>query len=233
MQFQARKSSLWSMSSALLLPAAVLGIAALAGCEGSSNSSSNSGGLPSSQTNSAQIQQGRALVLNHGCTDCHNRGVADPSSAKWLAGFIVGPPVGAPGSFQIGPFATYAANLTPDAATGIGGTSDRQIYNALKFGLDPKATPDVTITSTTPGQGNFPATPHYLAPPMPWPSFRHETDDNLWAIVAYLKHGLKPVTNPVPDSQAPPDFWASSYTDAAVGPANLPSFPTANEQVAP
>jgi len=41
-------------------------------------------------------------------------------------------------------------------------------YNALKFGLDPGATPDAVITSTTPGTGNFPATPHYLAPPMPW-----------------------------------------------------------------
>src|SRR4029453_9009567 len=107
---------------------------------------------------------------------------------------------------------------------------DRQVYNALKFGLDPEDTPDVTITSTTPGQGNFPTQPHYLAPPMPWPTFRHMSDDDLWAIVAYIKHGIKGVTNTVPNSQGPPDFWASSYTDAAVGPANLPAYPAGNEQ---
>ena len=233
MKFQACSRLSWRIGSALLLPCAVLGIAALAGCEGSSNSNNNSSGLPLTRTNSVQIQRGRALVLDHGCTDCHNRGVTDPSSPNWMAGFIAGPPVGAPGSFQIGPFATYAKNLTPNVATGIGGFTDRQIYNALKFGLDPEATPDVAITSTTPGQGNFPVTPHYLAPPMPWPSFRHESDENLWAIVAYLKHGIKPVVNAVPASQDPPDFWASSYTDAKVGPANVPAFPTANEQVSP
>ena len=91
----------------------------------------------------------------------------------------------------------------------------------------------LTITSTTPGQGNFPATPHYLAPPMPWPSFRHLSDSDLWAIVAYIEHGIKPVANTVPDSQGPPDFWASSYTDAAVGPANLPAYPVGNEQFSP
>jgi hypothetical protein len=224
----------WRTGSALLLLATVLlGIAALAGCEGSDSSNNNTSGLPLTQTNSTQIQQGRALVVSLGCTDCHNRGVDNPSSPNWMAGFIVGPPIGSPGSFQIGPFATYAANLTPDTTTGIGRFTDRQIYNAIKYGLDPEDTPDVVITGTTPGAGNFPATPHYLAPPMPWPAFRHLPDANLWSIVAYLKHGIKPVTNAVPDSQGPPDFWASSYTDAAIGPANLPAFPTANEQVAP
>src|SRR5947209_381402 len=99
---------------------------------------------------------------------------------------------------------TYPSNLTPDVATGIGAHTDRQIYNALRFGLDPEDTPDVTITSTTPGQGNFPATPHYLAPPMPWSSFRHHSDENLCPMVAYLKHGIKPFANSVPDSQGPP-----------------------------
>lgn len=214
----------------LLLLTCALGIAALAGCEGSSSSNNTTGGLPLGPTNQAQIVQGRNLVITHACTQCHNRGVDNPASANWLAGYMPGS-TGA--NFEIGPFNTYAANITPDVGTGIGGHSDRQIYNALKYGLDPAATPDVVITSTTPGQGNFPAAPHYLAPPMPWPSFRHETDENLWAIVAYLKHGVKPVVNSVPDSQSPPDFWASAYTDAAVGPVDIPAFPTANEQVAP
>jgi hypothetical protein len=173
------------------------------------------------------------LVTTSGCTDCHNRGVNNPADAHWMAGYI-GPAGGqGQGTFQIGPFQTYAANLTPDTATGLGNVTARQVFNALRFGLDPKETPDVTITSTTPGVGNFPAQPHYLAPPMPWPATRHMSDDDTWALVAYLKHGIKAVANAVPDSQGPPDNWASSYTDAAVGPANLPPFPTSNEQFNP
>ena len=34
--------------------------------------------------------------------------------------------------------------------------------------------------------------------PMPWPAFRHKPDDELWAIIAYVKHGIKPVNNAVP-----------------------------------
>lgn len=211
-----------------------VGVAALVGCGGGSGSSS--AGLPAGKASQAQVSRGRQLVTTLGCTDCHNRNVDDPASSQWLAGYIAVPgvPVGAaPGSFQIGPFATYCPNLTPDAATGLGGNSDRQIYNALKFGLDPGDTPDVVISSTTPGQGNFPTEPHYLAPPMPWPSFRHLPDSDLWAIVAYLKHGIKPVTNAVPDSQGPPDHWASSYTPDKIGPETLPAYPAAGEQFAP
>jgi len=70
---------------------------------------------------------------------------------------------------------------------------------------------------------------------MPWPSIRHEPDANLWAIVAYLKHGIKPVTNAVPASEAPLDHqgWATFYTDAAVGPTSLPAYPAGNEQFTP
>src|SRR5207302_10892667 len=118
-------------------------------------------------------------------------------------------------------------------ATGIGRFTDRQLFNELRFGLDPADTPDVVITSTTPGQGNFPATPHYLAPPMPWPAFRHMTDDELWAIVAYIKHGIKPVSKTIPSSTGPGDFWASSYTTAAIGPYPAPAYPTASERFSP
>jgi hypothetical protein len=91
----------------------------------------------------------------------------------------------------------------------------------------------MVITSNVPGQGNFPATPHYLAPPMPWPSFRHLPDDTLWAIIAYVKHGIKPVTNKVTDSQGPPDFWADSYTPGLIGPFPLPAYPAGNEEFLP
>jgi len=59
------------------------------------------------------------------------------------------------------------------------------------------------------------------------------TDEELWAIVAYLKHGIKPLANKVPDIQTPADHWASSYTADRIGPYPLPPFPAGNEQLKP
>lgn len=214
-----------------------LGISALVGCGGSDNSSS-SGGLPGSRATLTQVQQGRYIVTSFGCTDCHSGGNDNPASSNWMAGYITG---STQGTFAIGPFTTYAANLTPDTTTGLGNVTDRQVFNALRFGLVPSLAPDAVITSTTPGVGNFPAAPHYLAPPMPWPAIRHMTDSDLWSIIAYLKHGIKPVANAVPEDKgpgglsAPTDFWASEYTDAVVGPSpgSFPGYPAANEQFTP
>jgi hypothetical protein len=142
--------------------------------------------------------------------------------------------------FKIGPcgldpaakpcFVTRPKNLTPDNATGTGRFTERQLFNALRFGLRPEETPDVEITSSTPGQGNFPVHPHYLAPPMPWMAWRHMPDADLWAIAAYLKNGVKPVSNKVADSEGPPDFWASEMTVEKIGPYPAKPFPTENEK---
>jgi hypothetical protein len=121
-------------------------------------------------------------------------------------------------------------NLTPDNTTGIGRFTERQIFNALRYGLRPGDTPDVEITSMTPGKGNFPEHPHYLSPIMPWPAWRHMSDTELKAIAAYLKRGLKPVVNKVADSDGPPDFWASEVTPDKIGAYPAVKFPTANEK---
>ena len=170
-----------------------------------------------------QVLRGRTLVIHHGCGDCHGGG-GNPAAPGWLAGM--------PDStfeFKIGPFKTRPRNLTPDNTTGMGRFSERQIFNALRYGLRPGETPDVAITSTMPGQGNFPAHPKYLAPPMPWPAFRHMTDQELMDIAAYLKRGVKPVRHRVADSDGPPDFWASGYTPDKIGPYPNGAFPSANE----
>ena len=183
----------------------------------------------------ALVALGRTLVINHDCAGCH--GGADPSSKGWLDGvrsplqeFKIGP-CGAGGAPAQPCFTTRPRNLTPDNVTGLGRFTERQIFNALRFGLRPEDTPDMDITGTTPGKGNFPATPHYLAVPMPWPAWRHMTDHELKAIAAYLHRALKPSVNKVPDSEGPPDFWASEYTVEKIGPLKSPAFPTANEQV--
>ena len=181
-------------------------------------------GSATAQADRAQIARGRALVIHHACGDCHGGGNS-PAAKGWLAGVQ-----DTTGEFKIGPFTTRPRNLTPDNTTGIGRFSARQIFNALRFGLRPGETPDVEITGSTPGQGNFPMNPKFLAPPMPWPSWRHMPDEDLWAIAAYLKHGVKPVRHQVADSDGPPDFWASEYTLEKIGPWPAAAFPTANEQ---
>lgn len=172
----------------------------------------------------SQVVRGRRLVVHHDCGGCHGGG-DNPAAEGWLVGART-----ASDTFQIGPFITRARNLTPDNLTGLGRFTERQIFNALRYGLRPGETPDVEITSSTPGQGNFPATPKYLAPPMPWPAWRHLSDQEIKDIAAYLKRGLKPVRNRVQDSDGPPDFWASGYTVQLIGPYPASPFPTVNEK---
>ena len=102
--------------------------------------------------------------------------------------------------------------------------------------MRPEDTPDVAITSTTPGKGNFPVHPHFLAPPMPWPAWRHMPDNELKGIAAYLKRGLKPQHNKVAESEGPPDFWAEAYQhmpELHMGTYPAASFPTVNEVGSP
>ena len=203
-----------------------LPILVAAACTAPAPSMSSSRDMSGGRGREAQIARGRFLAISHDCGGCHG-GFANPAATNWLTG-VRNP--GQSEGFTVGPFTTYPRNLTPDNTTGTGRFSERQIFNALRFGLRPGETPDVEITSTTPGQGNFPLRPKYLAPPMPWPSWRHMPDQDLWAIAAYLKHGLKPVSHRVKDSEGPPDFWASRYTVETIGAYPAPVYPTANER---
>jgi hypothetical protein len=56
------------------------------------------------------------------------------------------------------------------------------------------------------------------------------SDEQLKAIAAYLKNGLKPMTNKVLDSEGPPNFWATAYTVERMGPFPAKPFPTENEK---
>ena len=189
-------------------------------------SASGGSNMQTDQARQDQLLHGRALVVSHACGDCHGGG-SNPAAFGWLDG--ARSEVLDVQFFKIGPFTTRSKNLTPDNTTGTGRFTERQLFNALRYGLRPEETPDVEITSTVPGQGNFPAHPHYLAVPMPWPSWRHMPDADLRAIAAYLK-SLKPVNHKVEDSEGPPDFWASEYTVEKIGPYPALPYPTANER---
>jgi len=216
--------------------APLLSVFVLASCTSSAPAPSKSGDIQVAPGSHEQILLGRQLVLTHDCGGCHG-GFNNPAAKGWLAGLMsptqpfrigacsVDNPTGKPC------YVTRPRNLTPDNATGLGRFSERQIFNALRYGLRPEDTPDVEITSASPGQGNFPVNPHYIAPPMPWPSWRHMTDQELWAIAAYLKHGVKAVTNKVEESEGPPDFWAALYAGRDIGLHPAAPFPTANEQL--
>jgi mono/diheme cytochrome c family protein len=215
------------MSGLCAIPTAALSLAACMGQSGGSAAPAATSAAASQVSRQDQVLRGRAIVISNACGDCHG-GLGGNTEAKgWLAGMM-----SPQQEFTIGPFKTRPKNLTPDSETGIGKYTERQIFNALRFGLRPNETPDVAITSSTPGQGNFPAAPKYLAPPMPWMAWRHMPDQDLWAIAAYLKHGLKPVVNKVADSDRPPDAWASEMTVEKIGPYPAFPHPTANE-VAP
>jgi hypothetical protein len=182
----------------------------------------------------ASVARGRVLTVHHGCGDCHG-GFQNVAGEDYLVGmktpaqeFPIAVPPYAPTTYV-----TRARNLTPHEETGLGRFTERQIFNAMRYGLRPGETPDVEITSSVPGQGNFPMNPKYLAPPMPWTAFRHMSDQELMDIAAYLKRGLRPVENRVADSEGPPDFWAALYGAPIFGSYPLPPFPAAQEAATP
>jgi len=80
----------------------------------------------------------------------------------------------------VGPWGiTYAANITSDQ-TGIGNWKEENFIRAIREGVSKGLA------------GNRP-----LLPPMPWPSLRKLTDEDLTSIFVYLKT-TKPVNNAVP-----------------------------------
>lgn len=202
---------------------------------------SRAGGAQPAPAAPDPVARGRFLIISHACGECHGGG-EDPAAKGWLTGsggseplveFKIGPPPCGVDPKATGCFTTRPRNLTPDNETGMGRFTERQLFNALRYGLRPEDTPDVLITSTTPGKGNFPMQPHYLAPPMPWPAWRHMSDADLRAIAAYLKRGLKPVVHKVADSEGPPDFWASLMIPENIGTRPAAAFPTVYEQEPP
>lgn len=229
-----RRSSLIARTGGALVACGVLTVA-LAGSTRQRVATTRTVDTTTTQGADAQVLLGRHLVLDHDCAGCHGGQYPSNTSEPWLAGrgapadeFLIGPCATQPNAKPC--FHTHARNLTPDNETGLGRFTERQIFNALRYGLRPGETPDVDITSSTPGVGNFPQHPRYLAPPMPWPGWRYMSDEELHAIAAYLKRGVKPVHNRVPDSEGPPDFWASEYTVEKIGPYPAAPFPTANER---
>ncbi len=106
------------------------------------------------------------------CGNCHTPKGPDGDIAEMelAGGFVI----------DDGPFKAVASNITPDEETGIGAWSDAEIITAIREGKRP----DGTI----------------IGPPMPIGFYRHMSDGDAQAIVAYLR-SIPPIRNEVPASE--------------------------------
>ena len=123
--------------------------------------------------NSETLTQRGAYLVNGimNCGNCHSPQTPDGALAgAFLSG---GPAIPTP------VFTAYPPNITPDAATGIGGWTEAEIVTALREGR----TPDGRI----------------LRPPMPVGLYRVLSDRDASAVAAYLK-SLPPTVNKVPQA---------------------------------
>jgi hypothetical protein len=180
------------------------------------------------------IERGRQLVSMGGCNDCHTPMKFDPEigmPVPDMSRMLSGHPEGAPDPASnlaghdlaaIGPTFTsfrlpfgvvYTANLTPDAATGLGAWTQEMFMRAVRTGRHM-------------GGNGRP-----ILPPMPWPTLAQQSDADLAAIVAYLR-SIPAIRNDVPAPKVPDqamDAVAASYdkmlakarahASAAPGPA--------------
>ncbi len=140
--------------------------------------------LPPAQAQApGSVERGKYLMEGVvACGNCHfARGPqGQPLAEKGLSGGML---------FDEPPFKAYASNITPDAETGIGKWTDAQLAKAIREGVRP----DKSV----------------IGPPMPVEFYRHLSDDDLKAIIAYLR-AQPAVKNAVPKSSynipLPPNY---------------------------
>jgi hypothetical protein len=119
----------------------------------------------------ALAERGRYVLMSTDCTGCHvTPGPQGPLPDMYLAGGR--------------PFTTNAhgvvvsRNLTPDKETGLGTRTDDDVKRVLRSGVYPDGRP----------------IPHNA---MPWAQFSNWSDEDLHAVVVYLRH-IKPVRHEIP-----------------------------------
>lgn len=131
----------------------------------------------------AQVSHGKYLVELLGCASCHTDGalVGKPDFSRHMAGSGTGIAWSNPLRDK-NPGIVYPANLTPDPETGIGAWTDEAILRMIQAGTNP--------------------TGGHSVPVMPWPAYAKINDEDLVAMVAYLR-SLPAVKHKVPDNVAP------------------------------
>lgn len=126
------------------------------------------------ESKKALIERGRYLANGPvACANCHTPRGPDMTllpDKAYAGGFKIVDPA----------FEAYTANITPDKDTGIGTWTDAQIITAIREGRTPEG--------------------KIIFPPMPVPTYNNMSDDDVKAIVAYLRT-VKPIHNEVPESR--------------------------------
>jgi mono/diheme cytochrome c family protein len=151
------------------------------------------------------LARGKYLVTTSGCNDCHTpfkMGPAgpEPDMDRMLSGHpegLVMPPapqlpegpwvasVAATNTAWSGPWGvSFTANLTPDPETGLGRWTLRNFTDTIRSGRHL-------------GRGRP------ILPPMPYPMYKHFTDEDFAAIFAYLQT-IPAIRNKVPEPLPPP-----------------------------
>jgi len=180
-----------------------------AGCShnGTAPAETKTNAAQSAPSPQSRIERGRYVVTVGGCNDCHTPkkmgpNGPEPDMTRELSGNpatdkLAPVPAGliAPDKYLtvvnnhlgawVGPWGvSFAMNLTPDKATGLGSWTEEMFVTALR-------------------SGKHQGTGRPILPPMPWYWYRNMTDEDLKSIYAYLQ-SLPAINNPIPDP-LPPD----------------------------
>jgi len=135
-------------------------------------------------------RRGEYLATIMDCAGCHTPGAlaGQPDAARHLAGSNIGFQIPSVGIF-------YPPNLTPDAETGLGSWSEREIVTAVRTGVRPDG--------------------RVLAPVMPYHNYSKLTDTDAGALAAYLK-SLKPIRHKAPSIVGPTEKATAPYLAVVV-----------------
>jgi mono/diheme cytochrome c family protein len=130
------------------------------------------------ETTPARLARGKYLFENLcDCDGCHSMRDFSRFGGPVIAG---GKGMGSVFPAELGlPGTVVAPNITPDVETGIGAWTDGEKIRAIREGI------------TRDGRGLFPM--------MPYPGYRHMSDEDVYSLVAYL-NSLAPIRNPLPQT---------------------------------
>jgi mono/diheme cytochrome c family protein len=105
----------------------------------------------------------------------------------------------------------YSANITSDRETGIGEWTDDEMARAIREGI---------------GKGG-----RALFPVMPYDRFRHMSDDDLAAVIVYIR-SLPPVQHsiPKPEIKFPISRLVLAMPEPVIEPVRDPDFPTPRDR---
>jgi mono/diheme cytochrome c family protein len=146
--------------------------------------------------NQPAVTRGEYLVELLGCGACHTQGalIGEPDMSLALAGSSIGIAYTSPFENER-PGIVFAPNLTPDRDTGLGRWTDEEIKDAVRTGLGRHGPERILV--------------------MPWQGYSQITEDDAWAIVAYLR-SLEPIENQVPVNVAVGRSTSETYVHFGV-----------------